>query len=149
MPAAKGKKTRQTKAQRVYKKSVTTRNNILFPIANKNKHLPKAALHADYLSLLSRTNNKSKRQKLIELASREQIDALAEITNNILLGTLVLTQEQLRRLRKYKNSMRLLVNRSTPLVRKRKTLQRGGLIGALLGPAIAAVSSLVSSLMHK
>lgn len=111
----------------------------------------KAAQHADYLSLLHRTKNKKKRNQLIDLASKDQIDAISEVIENILRGTLVLTQVQKEKLRRYRNCMRLLITKRIPLVKKRTYLQSysGGFLPALLGAAIPAIGSLISGLMGR
>lgn len=117
----------------------------------KQNSRAKAVQHADYLSLLHRTKNKKKRNQLIEIASRDQIDAISEVIENILRGTLVLTQVQKEKLRRYKNCMRLLISKSIPLVKKRNQLHSysGGFLPALLGAAIPAIGSLISGLVGR
>lgn len=115
----------------------------LFPITKKQ---PKAVRNADYLSLLSRTNNKRKRQQLIDIANKDQIDAISEVIENILRGTLVLTQVQHNRLRRYKKCMRQLVARRTSLRQKKDYLQTysGGFIPFLLRLVAPLLGTIVS-----
>lgn len=125
------------------------------------RHLPKLFPHgekpakvvsnADYLSLLGRTRNKKKRQQLIDLADRDQIDSISEIVQNILSGVLVLTKVQHSRLKRYKTCMRRLVTRSTPLHQKKSELRTysGGFLPVLLSAAIPVIGQLLSGLFRK
>lgn len=117
----------------------------LFP---PGKIKPKVVRHADYISLLGRTKNKKKRKQLIALADRDQVDAISEIIENVLRGTLVLTQTQHQRLRKYKKCMRQLVARRTALSKKKDYLKTysGGFLPLLLSAALPIIGSLVKNL---
>lgn len=133
-------------------KKQTSKDRHLPKLFPNNKKQPKAIRNADYLSLLGRTKNKKKRQQLIALADRDQIDAISEIVQNILQGTLVLTQVQHDRLRRYKNCMRRIITRSTPLHQKKAYLQTysgGGFIPLILSAAIPVIAKLLGGLFGK
>ena len=124
---------------------------LLFPSTKPGKKQPKVVRNSDYLSLLGRTKNKRKRQQLIALADRDQIDSISEIIENVLRGTLVLNQVQLARLKRYKNAMRQLVLRKTPLQKKKDYLHTysGGFLPFLLKIALPVIGNLVGGLFGK
>lgn len=141
---AVSKRKKKTTKARVSKRAVKQFTE-LFPSKKKQ---PKAVRNADYLSLLGRTKNKRKREQLIALADKDQIDAISEIIENILRGTLVLTEIQQKRLRRYKNCMRQVVIRKTPLHKKKAYLQTysGGFIPTLLQIGVPVVIDLARKL---
>ena len=72
------------------------------------------------------------------------INSLCECCLNILKGNVSLTPTQKRRLNKHKQTLRLLARKQTSLRVKKKALtQKGGFLGALLGPIISTVGSLL------
>ena len=78
------------------------------------------------------------------------INGLCECCLNILKGNVHLTPKQKRRLAQHKRTLRLLANRRTPLTSRKKALtQKGGFLGALLGPIVSTVASLVGGLLTK
>lgn len=95
----------------------------------KNAHFLRALHQGD----------KRVRQALLKGASRDEINCLCEICLNVLKGKVKLSSKQKAELSTYKNSLRKLASKSTAGPKKRSLLQRGGLIGALLGPLIRTV----------
>lgn len=80
----------------------------------------------------------------IKAADKNTIYGLCECCLNILKGNVFLTPAQKRRLGKYKQTLRLLAHKKTSLRVKKKALtQKGGFLGALLGPIISTVGSLL------
>lgn len=77
--------------------------------------------------------------------------ALIDCCHNINKGNLKLTKTQKRKLSKYKNQMLAMTNPKIALYKKNRILQQkgGAFLGALLGAAIPALTSLVSSLINK
>lgn len=117
----------------------------------KKQRLPKVAENADFLSLLMRTKNKKIRNKIFDIANRSQLDSISEIIINVLRGTLILSSVQQERLRRYKNCLRLLATKSTPLYVKRKQLRTysGGFLPALIGLAAPVISSLLGGIFGR
>jgi len=113
--------------------------------------LPKVAQHAYFLSLLKRAKTKEQRNKLIEMANKQQIDSISEIILNILHGTIALTRLQQTRLRRYKNCLRLLARKQTPLPIKQSQLKTysGGFLPALIGLAAPVIGSLITGLINR
>ena len=50
---------------------------------------------------------------------------------------------QLRKLRREKHNLRRLALKKTPLKKKRKILQKGGFLGAILAPALSVLGGLL------
>lgn len=120
----------------------------LFPVSNKH---PKAVRNADFISLLGRMKNKKKRQKLIDLADKEQIDAISEVIQNALQGTIVLSEVQKQRLRRYKNCMRRLASSRESVGKRKRELQTysGGFIPLLLKAAIPVIGGLLGGIFNR
>ena len=92
------------------------------------------------LQMLNRTNNTKLRKAILEHADADLISALCECAHNILRGTVRLTPREKVRLRKYKNKMRLLVNKRLSVSRRRREIQQsGGFLPALLAPLATTV----------
>ena len=97
----------------------------------------------DYLSLLSKSKSKKRRDALIDLADKNEIQALAEIFLNTIRGNVPLTNAQLKRLEKYKKVLRKLSEKQCSVKKKKKILkQQGGLLPFLLPLAFSALSGL-------
>lgn len=104
------------------------------------------AKHKDFLSLLLKhKKNPLEVKKLIELASRGEVDACCEIFLNALNGNVRLTPKISRQLHKHRKQCRDLLSKKTGLHKKKKILrgQVGGFLGALLaglaGPLLNTV----------
>jgi hypothetical protein len=70
---------------------------------------------------------------------QEIVHCVGECASNVLNGNTNLSQLQKRKLGIYKNGLRAIANQKTSLPRKKKIIQKGGFIGALLGPLIGSV----------
>jgi len=62
---------------------------------------------------------------------------------NVIKGYVPLTKRQMTNLRRKRYDLRSLSKRKTPLRTKRKILQKGGFLGALLPPVLAVLGSLL------
>ena len=89
-----------------------------------------------------------KQQKVILANGTDDlILCLAEIVQNLLKGNVKISQMQRRKLQKYKFLLRNIANKQTDIVTKKKLLtQKGGLLSALLQPAIGLIASLLENL---
>lgn len=94
--------------------------------------------NTNFLQALQRGDKKVQRA-LLKGASKDEIDCLCEICLNVLKGKVQLSSKQKAELATYKNSLRKLASKSTTGPKKRSLLQRGGFIGALLGPLLRTV----------
>ena len=96
------------------------------------------------LSVLKPINKLSakKRNQFISNCDKKTVCCLCEVAKNVLEGNVRLKPAQLAKLRKHKNNIRNLALKSTTLRTKRRILQKGGFLGALIGPAIGLLTSL-------
>ena len=73
---------------------------------------------------------------------REFVKCLCECSKNIIRGNVSLTPLQKRTLAKRKNDLRKLSLKKTSLKIKKRIVQKGGFIGALLGPIVSILGGL-------
>ena len=113
--------------------------------------MSKAYKHKDFLSLLSKSTTKKRRNQLLSIATPSELLAIAEICHNLLEGNIVLKKSQKKRLEKYKKVLRKLSQKSTNKNTRKRILQRQqrGFFGALLPVAISALSSIIPSLLTR
>ena len=99
--------------------------------------------HFEFLSYLS--SIPPRRQKiLIKGADRPLLESLSEICINLLNKRLDLTKAQINKLRPYEKQIYQLSQRSHSLARKKRIVQSGGMLTALLS---AVVPALISSII--
>jgi len=98
-----------------------------------------------YLPLLKQINRLGERAKrqLIKKCDREFLDCVSECAKNFIKGNVPLKPAQLRRLRRDRSSVRVLALKKTSLKKKRRILQKGGFLGALIPPVLSALGSLL------
>ena len=77
-------------------------------------------------------------------ASPDLIRALSECSLNVLNGRIPLTQNQMRQLRRHKQTIRALASRKTSVKRRKQLLQKGGFLGALIKPVLGVLGGLLS-----
>ena len=86
---------------------------------------------------------------IIGAADDNLICCLCECAQNILNGNVPLNKVHLRKLKRYKTDVRKLVQRRTGKHQKKKILQKGGFLPALLAPiALEVLSPLVSKILR-
>ena len=101
--------------------------------------------HRHTLMILSKAKPKAAR-KILMGADRSLIEALSEISLNVLNGVVPLTSAKKKKLGRFKKSLRTLVDHNT-LQAKRSALQTGGFIGSLLAAVAPLIFKGVSSLV--
>ena len=91
-------------------------------------------------------------KKILKSASNTVIKAIAELALNCLNGVIPLSSAAKKKMSRHKNSMRHIAGGSN-IAAKRRVIQRGGFLGALLGTvlplAIKGISALVGHIKHK
>ena len=99
--------------------------------------------NSPFLHVLAKGTAKQK-QGLILGADKQLIDCLCECALNVLNGNIPLKPSDKRKLKKYKNNLRYLVDKKVSVQKKKKTLnQKGGFLGALLTPVLSALGGLL------
>ena len=100
-----------------------------------------------HLPLLKNIINLPDRQQknFIKTAHRSVLDSICECCINILNGCIRLNGRQKTRLSRNKQDLRRLVLKKTAVGKKRKLLQKGGFLSAILSAAIPVVGSLIAS----
>ncbi len=83
------------------------------------------------------------RKRIVDRGDRELVDSICECCVNILNGVIPLDDKQKTRLVKHKNRLRELALKKVSLRKKKEIVQSGGLLGAVLAPAVAFLGSLL------
>lgn len=83
---------------------------------------------------------------IIEKADNSLICCICECAQNILHGKVPLEQHEKRNLAKHKDNLRQLIKKSVPIAKKKRIIQQGGFLSALLAPLASMVVPLVSKL---
>ena len=78
-------------------------------------------------------------QAILKGANPDLLKCLSECAHNILKGNIPLSPEEKAELIKYKQKVRQVANKRIALKTKRKTLQTGGFLPALLAPLLSSV----------
>ena len=84
------------------------------------------------------------RRNLIKKCDKNLIDCFCECSKNVLKGNVPLNKPQLKKLRREKHNLRALALKKTTLKTKRRILQKGGFIGALLPPILSIIGGLLT-----
>ncbi len=98
--------------------------------------------HRVFLEMLSKSNPKY-RKSLISGAPPEIMKLLSECALNILKGTITLTSDEKSKLRKHKKGLREMATSKVSNRVKKKIVQKGGMLQALLKPVLKATLPLV------
>ena len=112
-------------------------------VTGKKKKPSKVRQHFEFLSYLS--SIPPRRQKLlIKGADRPLLESLSEICINLLADRLELSKAQIDKLRPYKRQIYQLSQRRHSVAQKKRIVQKGGMLTALLS---AVVPALISSII--
>ena len=84
------------------------------------------------------------RKAILSNANKDLIYALAEIITNVLQGNVKLTEAEKAKLRRSHKALRDIVDKRTGIKAKKQLLiQQGGILSALIAPAITLLASLI------
>ena len=86
--------------------------------------------------------DKAKRQ-FVRKCDKEFVNCVSECAKNVIKGNVPLTDRQKTNLRRKRNDLRALSLKKTSLRKKRKILQKGGFLTALLPPVLTILGSLL------
>jgi len=93
------------------------------------------------LKRLSKLGDKVKRE-YVRKCERQFIDCVSECAKNVIKGNVPLSDRQKSELRRKKKDLIALSLNKTSLGQKRRILQKGGFLTALLPPILAVLGSL-------
>jgi hypothetical protein len=95
--------------------------------------------NAPLLRILHKAGPAVRRRLLHAHCTKDFINCVCECTKNIIKGNVNLTPSQKESLRRRKNTLHQLVLKKVSLKKKKKIIQSGGFLGAILGPIIGAL----------
>ena len=95
------------------------------------------------LKRLSRLSNKDRRTYL-KTCDGPVVDCVCECIRNLLGGRVPLKSKQLKALRRYKRLLRKAALKKTSRSERRRILQKGGFLGAVLPALVSGIASLAS-----
>jgi hypothetical protein len=116
----------------------------------KRIHLPKLrhSEHIDFLSLLGKAKGKRLRERLLELASKNQIDAVLECIDNIDNNIVPVPKQNVKKLQRYTPIVRKLRVPRTSLRRKKALLkQSGGMVMKIIPLVLECIQSALGKLL--
>ncbi len=84
---------------------------------------------------------------LIQEADPEVIRVICECCKTVINEGVNLNKGQITKLKRYKQQLRLLSRKRTSVKQKKKALQHGGFLGALLGAIVPTLISAIGGLI--
>src|SRR6218665_166239 len=92
-----------------------------------------------YLDMLELLENASPpvRRQILKYCTKNLMCCICECAKNVLLGAVSHTPSQKSKLARHKNKLRRLVLKKTRVSEKKKLIQSGGFLGALIPPIAA------------
>ncbi len=103
--------------------------------------------YAPFLRTLHRaSNDKARRDMLRDRMDNGFVCCVAECARNVLKGRVPLTSTQKKKLTRRKHALRQMSLKKTTYKKKRKIIQSGGFLGALLTPIISILGGLLGGL---
>jgi hypothetical protein len=97
---------------------------------------------APYLRVLHKSSPNVRKTLTKKNCSPEFIKCICECVKNILVGNVALSSKHKRQLKRHRRSLRKLVLKKTSLKAKKKLVQTGGFLGAILGPIVKVLGGL-------
>lgn len=99
--------------------------------------------HFAKLTLLKEASTKQ-RKHILKNCNKNLLCCLCECAKNVLKGNVPMTNPQKSKLGRFKRRLRNLASKQTRIKIKKKIVQTGGFIGALLAPVLSLLGSLLS-----
>lgn len=83
------------------------------------------------------------RKKILKKCNKNLLCCLCECAKNVLKGNVPLTKPQKSKLSRFKHKLRKLASKKIRVAVKKKVIQTGGFLGALLTPVLSLLGSLL------
>jgi len=100
----------------------------------------------DLLKVLAKPKNKYRKAILMH-ADRELVHVLCEIIENVLHGNVKIPDHDKERLRRFKSTLHLLIQKSSLKTKRKILVQKGGFLEFLIPAVITGISSIISSVI--
>lgn len=84
-------------------------------------------------------------KSIIKKCDKYCIKSISELALNTLRGNIELNSHDSQKLRKYRKQLHLLANKRTSVVLKKRTLQKGGFLPALLATVVPIIAGLIQN----
>ena len=98
--------------------------------------------HVNLLRALHRASPKTRKTLIKKHCNRDFVGCIVECVKNLLKGNVPLNSAQKKKLKLKRRTLPEFALKKTSQVKKRKLIQSGGFLGALLGPIISVLGSL-------
>lgn len=101
-----------------------------------------------HISVLTYLKSLSKKDQInfIKFANRSLLEVLSSICVNLIKKNIPLTKNEIRKLRRHENSIKLLSEKKHSLSKRRKILASGGVLSSLLSLVPTLVSGILAGL---
>ena len=107
----------------------------------KKRSTPLAVQYGDFIRVLARHRKKpGEWRKLLDVASKQEIDAVTEVLLNAYRGNIRLSKGTVNKIAKHKRKIEEILGRSTGIIR-RKRLLKSGQVGGFLAPLLGALAA--------
>lgn len=90
--------------------------------------------------------DKNVTKHIIKNAHSDLVCCISEVCHNLLRGNIPLTSTEKAKLNKYKTQIRNIAGKKTTQQTKKRLIQKGGFLKALLAPLISLVGPLVKGI---
>ena len=111
-------------------------------IHKRSTNMRRLRKHAAMLKTLAQAKPHM-RKAIIKGAGISLIKCLCNCVNNTLKGKVNMSKRQYRKIRRHKNDLRALNNRRS-IAGKKRIIQSGGFLGALLKPILGILGSILT-----
>jgi hypothetical protein len=88
------------------------------------------------------------KKNFLKTCNKDFIHCISECVQNLVKGRVPLKNRHLQCLTRHKQSIRSLALKRTSLATRKRILQKGGFVGALIGPLIAGLTSLLGGFLN-
>jgi hypothetical protein len=100
------------------------------------------------LSALRKFKQMKNKNNFLKSCNTEFIHGVCECIRNLLKGRIPIKSNHLKCLTRHKQTLRKLALKKTSLVTRKKIMQKGGFLGALITPLITGLASLLGGYMN-
>ena len=111
---------------------------------NRQKdNMGSALKRRDYLTLLANSKDVKRRKALLDVATKQEIDAISECLLNIVNGRVRISPSKIGKLKKIKRHLKDLTNKRCSFKKRKEILkQEGGFLTSILPVALSVLGSL-------